>query len=560
MAKDNLEYEEGGQLRDRFGRKQYIVATKHQSLGVGEFLAGGTAYDSDKREQVVFTNLNGVMEGVFNVKNYGAKGDGTTDDTTSVQNAITAAKATGGTVYFPPGIYKTTATLDTNNGTGGSKPIRLTGVGGREQAGTGNAAQINFTGASGPAIKAYSVLCWELDHLNIKAGNASHSGHVIDVDGGVLFQDCIQWSIHHCGVGTVSSSTTSLVRFNKAIIGSVYENHFQGGATNLLRLGDPSGSYVVGVSFHDNTYNLGTDSHILIGSGDLESVTIEHEVFEDMPPGTGGAGSGSSIHGNGAQLWRFALRDCWFGDSSRAGTWLKDLNTTSNYRPAIIEGNQFETPGGSTGTHALLGGNWLIIGNVFEDGTIFDSTHSSTLTVTALSNSFSTVTAIWSGNRPDRFVSFNNLVPNTIKEYDRAGSRIGFMAYPGGGVFPATASDEHLIVGATAGAAPQALDAGAVYTYTSGGNWFATVVQSPSTPSGDTREVQLVAGATPTPVVRVMKDKVGFYNTAPVARSAAYTLNAGATSRNLPAGGVVLDVEKVLRQLITDLQTNGLLQ
>lgn len=59
------------------------------------------------------TALAWKSETVFNVKNYGAVGDGTTDDTTAIQAAIDAAKTAGGaTVLLPPGKYKTTATLN----------------------------------------------------------------------------------------------------------------------------------------------------------------------------------------------------------------------------------------------------------------------------------------------------------------------------------------------------------------------------------------------------------------------------------------------------------------
>ena len=43
--------------------------------------------------------------GQFNVKTYGAVGDGSTDDTAAIRSAITAASATGGTVFFPPGVF-----------------------------------------------------------------------------------------------------------------------------------------------------------------------------------------------------------------------------------------------------------------------------------------------------------------------------------------------------------------------------------------------------------------------------------------------------------------------
>lgn len=50
-----------------------------------------------------------IAGAALNVQDFGALGDGTTDDTTPIQNAIDAAN--GQTIYFPPGTYRITAPL-----------------------------------------------------------------------------------------------------------------------------------------------------------------------------------------------------------------------------------------------------------------------------------------------------------------------------------------------------------------------------------------------------------------------------------------------------------------
>jgi hypothetical protein len=81
--------------------------------------AGNTADDIDWKVDVggtasTLATVAAATEGlVFNVLDpaYGATGDGTTDDTTAIQAALTAA-AGGGTVYFPKGTYRVTSALN----------------------------------------------------------------------------------------------------------------------------------------------------------------------------------------------------------------------------------------------------------------------------------------------------------------------------------------------------------------------------------------------------------------------------------------------------------------
>jgi hypothetical protein len=60
----------------------------------------------------VATTVQAKLRESVSVKDFGAKGDGATDDTTSIQNAINSVQAAkGGTLYFPPGTYNISAPL-----------------------------------------------------------------------------------------------------------------------------------------------------------------------------------------------------------------------------------------------------------------------------------------------------------------------------------------------------------------------------------------------------------------------------------------------------------------
>ena len=62
--------------------------------------------------------INLKLQETISVKDFGATGDGTTDDTTAIQNALAYLNSTnnGGTLLFPPGTYITTKALQLRRG------------------------------------------------------------------------------------------------------------------------------------------------------------------------------------------------------------------------------------------------------------------------------------------------------------------------------------------------------------------------------------------------------------------------------------------------------------
>lgn len=74
----------------------------------------------------VATNVGARLSQTISVKDFGATGDGTTDDTTAVQAAVTYANTNGLTLYWPKGTYFTTSSINNlhnvkHNGVGAIK-------------------------------------------------------------------------------------------------------------------------------------------------------------------------------------------------------------------------------------------------------------------------------------------------------------------------------------------------------------------------------------------------------------------------------------------------------
>lgn len=99
---------------------------------------------------------------VINVKDYGAIGDDTTNDTAAIQAAITALPSSGGVVFFPPGTYRITSAIALRSA------LTLQGAG-------GSASVIHQTNTTAHGLSGVDILGFSVKGLRV-VGPSSGSG------------------------------------------------------------------------------------------------------------------------------------------------------------------------------------------------------------------------------------------------------------------------------------------------------------------------------------------------------------------------------------------------
>lgn len=215
---------------------------------------------------------------VLDVRNYGATGNGTTDDTTAIQAAITALPASGGTMYFPPGIYLISGTLDF-----GAKP-------GVKVAGEGKPGQNAVVGMGATVIK-YTGTDWALKWAAGAATVAFNGIHIegihfqgtTGVTGGVWLGNAANSLIRDCAFSEFKNGTTTAacIRVGEgATYGSQYNtlDNITASASDIaVDIYQSNGTRIIGGNFEDTmptprtgTYGVrirsGGDTTTLIGT------------------------------------------------------------------------------------------------------------------------------------------------------------------------------------------------------------------------------------------------------------------------------------------------------
>lgn len=167
----------------------YTAMSHNHTSGNGAQLAGTSVNFTQTGIGAVTRTIQSKGEDTPNVKDFGATGNGLTDDTAAIQAAIDAHTS----IYVPPGTYKITSKLEVTNDNwsiigvkGQSKlvaasDIAILGPSGETEAEYGHISGIYFTsatGGQGTGIEAVgpAAASWYLSHLTLN--ECSFAGHL----------------------------------------------------------------------------------------------------------------------------------------------------------------------------------------------------------------------------------------------------------------------------------------------------------------------------------------------------------------------------------------------
>lgn len=190
------------------GNSQYYGTNGSGTKGYFALPAGGSAPD--------YPNNSGTATvvarpSVTDVRDYGATGDGSTDDTAAIAAAVSAAHTAGNSIYFPAGEYLVTAfpTLndyDTIHGDGADKSTVIYGGSGTLIT-LNNKMRVNFknmgffiTGASGKGFQLSNCFSCSFESMVIRGNHTSASyptylasvGIRLDTNtGGTMIINCL---------------------------------------------------------------------------------------------------------------------------------------------------------------------------------------------------------------------------------------------------------------------------------------------------------------------------------------------------------------------------------
>lgn len=340
----------------------------------------------------------------INIKDYGATGNGVTDDSAAILAAFTAANAAGKSLYVPVGIYNIASTVTVPS----LQNITVFGEGTAVNLDPTKASYFRFTGTTGNMFYFDHLAGVEFRNIWFGYNNASYNGDLVRTnnDGG-LDSTYDTWCNCVFSGESAGASALSLLRLEKTIVSSVKGCIFRQ-ANNAITLY----AYCNVITFSENTfYNLNFRNVYML-TGACEQLMFYNNTFE---PTLDGKATGF-VCTAGQLVVNFVYIGNWHGDvGTNGGTgWV----TFGIVRGAVISGNLFGTPGTGAQDYCVsvinASSGIQMSGNSFTDkALLFDA---ATTGVSIYSNVFNTANSIYG----------LNYIANTSTIY----SNTGYSGFP----------------------------------------------------------------------------------------------------------------------------------
>lgn len=226
----------------------YAAFASTTNVALGDALVGfKQSNSSGVLTSAVGRTVHQKLQESVSVKDFGATGDGTTDDTGAIQAAITAVTASNGSVYVPTGTYNITSLTITSSitlyGDGLGSILRTTSA-------TADAIYIDGVGndpgcvleylyinstvtrTAGYMIKSNSSQGTKIRNCRIDNGynGIGVTGNVVQ---GVYIQNCVIYATNVAG----SAIDVTAQVLTQGIVGSVFSDLWISGTSSLVHTG-----------------------------------------------------------------------------------------------------------------------------------------------------------------------------------------------------------------------------------------------------------------------------------------------------------------------------------
>jgi hypothetical protein len=204
--------------------------------------------------------FNQKLQETISVKDFGAVGDGTTDDTNAIKAAIVAAN--GATVFFPVGHYRITSSLDS----GLSVNVYLKGITPANSAVIINFAYNNSSDFSPASIDNLSSLITEYSVIKCDGCNLIGSVDTGTINASTNFRqlsNMIVYGTNNALTGIYMSSTDTLIENSTILLFQYFGLMMRGGETTSI----------INCVFADNGWNLTNSGTVAAPIGNVTYVS-----------------------------------------------------------------------------------------------------------------------------------------------------------------------------------------------------------------------------------------------------------------------------------------------